>query len=273
MKKKRSGTFFYDMMDKQDAKGELLKTIESNYHQQIEGFQSDFCYFEKYGYAATMQFSFAFTTLRSFLSTIKKELKGYSGQYLNVYLNENIERLGKSKDPSDMFMYYEITGMFQALPIFYTKKYDYDFFCKLEDAYNQYLSRMHTKGLKEIEYQPQAPAEEILAHMIFEYFGSSLEELVMLENHYKWKEEDYAIADEESGKRYPKDWLFTDYMVGSGVEMVLYPDLSKPVIRPEELVIGIPEAEEFLRRYLFDNWFMNSRLDDIDLGKIRGMIN
>lgn len=231
-------------------KSEMLQAAEKDYENLKKKFKSEGCYFEMYGYRPTMEFVWGYTKMKDSLKLLKEELQKLPTGTTLKYLADNDILDG---DPIGFLDdYIGTSDEDRILSRKYEDRYDYDFICRFEAAFNEYVSRMFSKE-DENCFLAVKPIEEIIVRTIFT--GEAAEfEMYVNESGYEWKDDDYAIAyyeeDDEPGPdnpfHYDCEWIYEDYMTDADIENVLYSSLE--ITEEIQRSFGI-------YMYPFEDWF------------------
>lgn len=218
-------------MNETRRKPDILKDIEYNYDLLKNGHDSEQCCFERFGYRPAMEFVYGVMLFRISLTNSKHKLENSAPGTTLKDIATNKDIINNISDPLGFIVCdYELDSKDRIFPKKYEDRYDYEFICKLENAFNEYIARMFSTS-DEDDYLAVKPIEEIIARAIFLYGAAQLEDELQ-EQEYEWEEEDYALIpiDEEDNDsmRYDKEWIYEDYFQDSDIELILYSDKEVP---------------------------------------------
>lgn len=203
----------------------------SDYSLLKEAFNSSGVYFEKYGNEAVQDFTRGFIEIRKAITTLKSTT--FKTQ---KSAEKSLESLLKNPH-TDEEEVVRATVFSSILPQCYLPRYDFKFFCDLENTFNAFAKRLFEQGKTEDYYRPQCVAEEILIFLII--CGP-----FNCENSL-----DSIIASGIQIKDY-EPWFYEDYLVNDYFDDIFYGEHFRSL--PEEIS---NEGMPFIKPYFFDNWF------------------
>ena len=227
-----------------DLNSSVIVTETEKDLQELKAmYETDFCYFEEnFGRCAALKFDYGFFFIRHNLALIKKILKGKDGVIRGtLVLESNLSSSEKN----------QVFGFMACLPQNFEQHYNYDFFCKWEECFNNYAARMFKaedilqpdknqpgKKINRAYYAPQNTAEELIAYIIFEKYGQALDACLLEIEGFKWSESDYKNGIDN-------DTIFSEYAGSKDLEKCVY-------CTPKEFR---ENRENLPDKYRYENWF------------------